>query len=663
MANTFYYRYGGKRGRRMSAKLSSNLMVVRTANRRRLIDNSLSEDSRRALADTVPLFRIPEIGVEVWQVATQRRAGAARDAARGALKQEPGIRFAGRGLMTPGGEPIIYTENLFVQFHPDLSAKACKRLIKAHGMDIKRPLDYAYNAYFLGMPEGSGQQVFDTAKQLLDLDEVTLCHPELVRQLSKKGAFPQQWHLKRARIDGSTVDQHAHVEAAWAMSRGDGATIAIIDDGVDMSHVEFTGAGKIVAPRDTSSGDDDPTPRSGDSHGTACAGVAAGAGNTGASGVAPHARLMPIRFVSSLGSQAEADAFVWAADHGADVISCSWGPTDGKWWDDTDPQHDVLVALPDSSRLAIDYAANQGRNGKGCVITWAAGNGNEPVENDGYASYDKVIAVAACNDRGTRSVYSDTGENLWCAFPSNNFSRPGLPDPLTPGIWTTDVSGPSGYNPGDPDRGDAAGDFTNSFGGTSSACPGAAGVAALVIARNPELNWQQVREILKNCCDQIDPQNANYGADGHSPLYGYGRLNAKRAVELAVPQTAAQSTYTAIHRTVKKVAIKDKKTAKIHVHVGDDKTIHDIRVTIDIEHTWVGDLVLRLASPAGPKAVLRDQEGGSQKNLKRTYDIASAPELAAFVGESAQGRWTLEVKDNALRDTGDIISFGLELDL
>ena len=171
MASTFYFRYGGRRAPRLSAKLSSNLMVVRTANRRPLVDNSLSEGSRRALADTTRLFRIPEVGVEVWQVAAQRRIGAARDAARAALKQESGIRFAGRGLMTPDGEPIIYTENLFVQFHRDLSTKACKRLIKSHGLNVKRPLDYAHNAYFLGLPEGSGAQVFETAQALLDLDD------------------------------------------------------------------------------------------------------------------------------------------------------------------------------------------------------------------------------------------------------------------------------------------------------------------------------------------------------------------------------------------------------------------------------------------------------------------------------------------------------------
>ncbi len=663
MPNTFYYRYGGKRGPRQTVKLSSDLMVVRTRDRGRLVDTPLSSDSRRALADTVPLFRIPEVGVEVWQIPKQRNTRNVRNSARTLLGTEDGIRFAGRGLMTPDGEPIVYTENLFVQFDNDLSATACKRLLKAHGLEIKRSLHYAYNAYFLALPEGSGHRVFEAARQLLDLDEVALCHPELVRELSKKAAFPQQWHLKATQINGTRVNQHANVEAAWSLSKGDGVIIAVIDDGLDMTHEEFVGAGKIVAPRDTTGGDNDPTPRGGDSHGTACAGVAAANGQVGASGVAPHARIMPIRFVSSLGSQAEADAFVWAADHGADVISCSWGPTDGAWWDDADPQHAVRVPLPDASRLAIDYAISQGRNGKGCVITWAAGNGNEPVDHDGYASYEKVIAIAACNDRGTRAVYSDTGSALWCAFPSNNFARPGLPGPLTPGIWTTDVSGPLGQNPGDPERGDAAGHYTNSFGGTSSACPGAAGVAALVLARNPELNWQQVKVVLKESCDKIDAQNGAYDQEGHSPLYGYGRLNAKRAVELAIPQIVRHATYTAVHRTMKKVPIQDMKTARIEVMVGDDQEIHDIRVTVDIEHSWVGDLTLTLKSPAGVKVVLQDQLGAEKKTIKQTYDQASVPQLADLIGVPALGKWTLEVRDNARRDTGEITSFGLELDL
>ncbi len=75
----------------------------------------------------------------------------------------------------------------------------------------------------------------------------------------------------------------------------------------------------------------------------------------------------------------------------------------------------------------------------------------------------------------------------------------------------------------------SADNYTNSFGGTSSACPGAAGVAALVLSRNGSLRWDEVRDILRRSCDQIDPEGGGYDERGHSPLYGYGRLNAEKA--------------------------------------------------------------------------------------------------------------------------------------
>jgi subtilisin family serine protease len=176
----------------------------------------------------------------------------------------------------------------------------------------------------------------------------------------------------------------------------------------------------------------------------------------------------------------------------------------------------------------MDYAVEKGREGKGCVILWAAGNGNESVDNDGYAKYDKVVAVAACNDLGKKSAYSDYGDAVWCCFPSNN----GDPS-LTKGIWTTDPMGALGKNPGSETLGDAEGNYNDSFGGTSSACPGVAGAAALVLARNPDLGWQDVKELLRSACERIDEQDGDYDADGHSPKYGYGRLNVLRAVELA----------------------------------------------------------------------------------------------------------------------------------
>ena len=534
------YQFGGKTGRTFTLKESAELIVVRTVNRMPLTSDdvfgkaALSRDAREVLVEFSRIESFEEAGVEVLRAARPRGAKSLRDRARKILNKERDIQFAGRVLAdSRSGASIYYTENFFVKFHHDISPRACVKIIKNYGGPALkiRALEYARNAYFLKAPKGTGQKTFAIAERLLAEKEVELCHPELVRRRLSRKAFPHQWHLKRTRIGGHVVNQHAHVEAAWKLSDGRGTIIAVIDDGVDLEHEEFSSPGKIVAPRDVFYGDSDAQPGLRDRHGNACAGVACADGNFGASGVAPRARLMPIRAKVPLGSQCEADAFVWAADNGADVISCSWGPPDGNFLKKSDALHWQAVALPDSTQAAIDYATKSGRKGRGCLVFFAAGNGNESVDLDGYASYSEVIAVAACDDTGQKAPYSDHGNAIWCCFPSNHHDVS-----VTPGIWTTDRSRGMGYNPGRIQQGDAKGNYTNSFGGTSSACPGAAGVAALVISRNPSLSGQQVRDILRKCCDRIDPRGGNYDENGHSPFYGYGRLNARKAVELARPR-------------------------------------------------------------------------------------------------------------------------------
>ncbi len=661
-------RYGGKRGKQQRLAVSTDLVVLRTRSRGLLtardFENAGLSPKARQLLDAAPsVVRFPDAGVEVLRLGPRVRGSAARGRARTQLKRERDVQFAGRVLVDPKSRaPVVYTENFFVKFADGVAARRCRRVLKEYRLSVKRELDYATNAFFVAAAEGTGRKTFRLAQRLLEEKGVDLCHPELVRAVRGRQAFPDQWHLQSTTIGGRQVDAHANVAAAWALSEGQGVTIAVIDDGVDLDHEEFASAGKIVAPRDVTRRTNDPRPGNNDHHGTACAGVACGDGRHGASGVAPMARLMPVRLRSGLGSQAEADAFFWAAQNGADVISCSWGPVDGTWWEASDPVHSQVVPLPDSTRLAIDWAIANGRAGRGCVITWAAGNGNESADNDGYARYEKVIAVAACNDRGKRSAYSDFGRAVWCAFPSSD----GEPS-LTPGIWTTDRTGAPGYNAGLAARGDEAGNYTNAFGGTSSACPGAAGVAALVLARNPALRWDEVKDILRRACDRVDPSGGAYDAEGHSAFYGYGRLNAETAVRLAGearPDAGTGAAYTAVHTGVQNVPIRDLQTATLSVAVGDTRPVTAVKVHVDIEHTYIGDLIVRVLPPAATglaPLTLHNQTGGGTNDLERSYDPANAPDLARAIGVVPQGTWVLEVEDKWAEDTGKIVSWGLEL--
>jgi subtilisin family serine protease len=526
-------KFGRKNEPVSNFRKSENLVAVRTRSGASVAAAPPASQTAAELMDGTRVMSFPEAGVEVFQVPTDVMPLETRKAR---LRELPDTRFAGGVLVDEqSGEPVVYTENLFVKFIDSADPANCRRVLAESGLIIKEEPTYARNAFFAAAPEGSGMEVFAIADRLLERDDVEFCHPEIVRKRNFRGIGAGQWHLRTTTVNGVTVAQSARVEPAHLTTDGAGTTIAIIDDGVDIEHPEFSVPGKVVAPRDATQQSSNPRPKFGDeSHGTACAGVACAAGLNGASGVAPGAKLMPIRLRSGLGSMAEADAFRWAADNGADVISCSWGPADGHPFIPGDPLHHQVVPLPASTRLAIDYAIANGRGGKGCVILFAAGNGNESVDNDGYASYEKVIAVAACNDRGTRSVYSDFGKAVWCAFPSNDFphAASGHPAPLTPGIFTTDRVGISGYNPGSVSLGDPQGDYTNDFGGTSSACPGAAGVVALILSLNAALTWDEVRDVLKDCCDKIDPAGGAYDANGRSIAYGFGRLNAERAVQL-----------------------------------------------------------------------------------------------------------------------------------
>ncbi len=644
---------------------SEELVAVRTRSKRSATAIPVPSAVSAELSGGQLVLSFPEAGVEVYKVPTGTGHRSLNER-KAALRSLPDVRFAGGVLVDEqSGEPIIYTENLFIKFLDTTDPDECKTIIREAGLTIKEEVSYAPNAFFVAAPEGTGEQVFEIALSLLNRDDVEYCHPEVVRKRGLRAIAPQQWHLKTTTISGITISASSNVESAHQISQGESITIAIIDDGIDIEHVEFSSSGKVVAPRDATQNSNDPRPKDPgytEDHGTACAGVSCADGNYGASGVAPRAKLMPIRLASGLGSHQEANAFKWAADNGADVISCSWGPEDGAWFEPSDPRHNRKVFLPADTKVAIDYATTQGRGGKGCVVLFAAGNGNESVDNDGYASYERVIAVAACNDQGKRSVYSDFGNAVWCAFPSSDFGhRPSShPEPLTTGIWTTDRTGNLGYNSGSPANGDATGNYTNSFGGTSSSCPGAAGVAALVLAINPNLRWQEVKDIFKRSCDKIDPSGGLYDTNGWSKFYGYGRLNAQTAVTLAQPQP--QNSVVVV-RNFNQV-LPDLQTVSVQLEVGETTPVERLSVIVEILHSYIGDLIVSLIPPSEldlSKIILHNSSGGATRNLKQTFDTLTIPALANFQGKMVKGTWKLEVQDMAFRDEGQLVKFGVEL--
>ncbi len=426
---------------------------------------------------------------------------------------------------TPGGE-VIPTGTMTIQFKPDVEKTEREEILAEFGLEVVEDLDFLPDGYTVRLTDGSKENPLKIAAKLQQREEIETAEPDLsfkvaFQHVPDDTLYPQQWHLKnRGDRLGLRAGADVKAEEAWEHTRGSrDITICVIDDGFDLGHPEFNLPGKIVAPRDFGQHDFDPNPVfEDDNHGTACAGVALAEENgTGVVGLAPGSAFMPVRMAPWLTDDAIVSYFQYAIDHGADVVSCSWSAR--AWY----------FPLSTKMHAIIHHAATQGRrNKKGCVILFAAGNEDRPLNglkygqpsHQGFALHPDVIAVAASNSLDRRSSYSNYGPELAICAPSSGF--PGRR------VVTTDRRGTSGYT---------SNDYTSGFGGTSSSTPLAAGLAALILSVNPELTSEEVKRIMMDTADKIDEGNGQY-ANGHSPYYGHGRINAHTAVErVAGPPT------------------------------------------------------------------------------------------------------------------------------
>lgn len=359
--------------------------------------------------------------------------------------------------------------------------------------------------------------------------------------------YGELWHLHPVTTPGIAADANIHADEAWLTTTGNATPIAILDDGFLLTHEDLApnllrDASNNPIAYDFVDHDSDPSPHTGDDHGTHVMGVALAKGNNGlgVSGVCPDCRAIAERvFAESnfnndvlLGSSSDAaDAFHFAAANGARVINNSWGPL----IDANNPQYAPLPALVDQAISDVVRAAPAGHSdqpgGAGVLIAWAGGNNSAGaslslITFDGWASDPRVISVGASNGAATRADYSDVGPPVDLLGPSSDASR-GLPR-----LPTTDYASNASYG---------------TLGGTSGAAPVVAGVAALVLSVYPELTLAQLFEVLLDSADHIDSIAAHYSAEGASCTHGHGRVNAAAALALAAARQADYAGGRTLH--------------------------------------------------------------------------------------------------------------------
>jgi Subtilase family/Carboxypeptidase regulatory-like domain len=487
-----------------------------------------------------------------------------------------------RGAAPPQG----LTQELLVQFAPDVSEERVRAIAAEAGLEVRRPVLSTPNAYLLRDPDGPSYELLDTAQRLVEDQPVITAEPEILMLLEEDQFTPNdplynlQTHLPLIDADDAW---EALGEFLGQAHRGGSPEIciAVFDPGgVAPDHPDLTanlsgGVGKLVVAFNFRAMAAQTVAGLGSDHGTQCAGTATAAfdDNRGVSGVAANCRLIGARLPNPNTGVMMADAFLWAAgiDNGnttpgfpplptqpADVISNSWGVRN--------------AALSTALQNAFDRLTDDGRDGRGCVVTFSTGNlGYVQFSNvRRFAAYARNLAVGASINANptspvnssqpdpngntnnlvalvdTRAFYNPFGPEMDIVAPSHTCYDRATGNLVDPTTSTVRVG--NGALDGCPGAAMCL-DYATNFGGTSHASPTVAGTAALILSVFPLLAWDEARAVLQRTAVRIDATQGNPigqyvdndgdGTAEFSQWYGYGRVNVAEAIREATKLAVA----------------------------------------------------------------------------------------------------------------------------
>ncbi|MDR3137273.1 MAG: S8 family serine peptidase [Tannerellaceae bacterium] len=439
------------------------------------------------------------------------------------LLQTEGIKSVQPIYKTDDGMEMGITDEIVVRFNDNALPDDIRKTHEKYQVTIKKTTDLYQ---LITVPLGIDALDIANRYQLSGL--VKYSHPNFLSKVEKHQTiqndpyFVNQFYLHNT---GQTFNGHSgtagadiNAPEAWDITKGSSDIIvAVIDEGVTSNHPDLPNTRQVrLNGSNFASGDvNDPSPVGDDNHGNSCAGVIAASHNSeGVAGIAPKCKIMPIRIpFGTVPASVYADALTFAKANGAHILSNSWG------YGTPNPNAYPVI------KNAIEDATLTGRNGKGCVVVFSAGNTACHVYGDnGFVAFPSnvnvsgVLTVGASDRYDTQADYSPTS----VLSSSNNQ----IVDIIAPShrayscyistetfeCWTIDIPGTAGYNTWKntescylplngttfPNSGTNYQAYTGYFGGTSCACPEVAAVAALILSLNSNLTQQQVTDIIES---------------------------------------------------------------------------------------------------------------------------------------------------------------------
>ncbi len=431
-------------------------------------------------------------------------------------KRKPNTIMVSPTFTTKEGGKLGLSNNFYVKLKDQKDVDVLYQKAKEYNVEVLGHDKYMPLWFMLSITSPQKLNALNLANifyetGLFDSTEPAFMYHDL--QTSNDPFFNNQWSLKNTGQNGWTAGMDINVEQAWTITTGSSSIkTAVYDHGLEMNHPDLQ-ANIFGTGFDANNGTSPATVRG--SHGTACGGIVGAVkdNNIGIAGVAPSSKLMSIS-INLLFSDTPAQlasGFNWAWQNGADVISNSWGG----------------YAPSNIIDNAITNTLANGRGGKGCVIVFAAGNENNTnIRYPGSSNPDLLVvgAMSPCGER--KNPASCDGETFWgsCFGTQLDIVAPGVKMP------TTDRQGSQGYTNTD---------YTQTFNGTSSACPVVAGVASLILSVNPNLTFQEVNDIIEQSAQKVRTDLYTYSNSGGRPngtwnnQMGYGLVDAHQAVLLA----------------------------------------------------------------------------------------------------------------------------------
>ncbi|MGP2657844.1 S8 family peptidase [Malaciobacter sp. WC5094] len=344
--------------------------------------------------------------------------------------------------------------------------------------------------------------------------------------------FQFAWHINKdinaTYKTSNNINKEAHIslEEAWAVTKGKQINnsqpikVAIIDEGFQANHPNIKD--KIIStynPQDLPNTPTNLDDSEGDDfyHGLAVAGIVAG----DEVGVAPNVELILINIDlgegSTLTTQNLLDSFEYAKNQGAKVINCSWGGSQL-----SQVVQDKIEELKDDGIIVV-FSSGNGDKNTGLALDLDQAGNNDPSE------LTTVIGVGATSVLNDVTSYSNYGSAIDVIAPGGGSLNDGLL-----GILSLDQSGNAGRNS------NSQLSYTNEnlnnytlTSGTSFAAPTTSGLVALILSVNPNLTFDQVRNILISTTDKIGGSNADYTTGNFDTKRAYGKINAKKAIEAA----------------------------------------------------------------------------------------------------------------------------------